>query len=765
VSAPVTGRRIAVQGIVQGVGFRPWVYHLARDLGVAGSVQNGPEGVTIDAFAPAPVLDELVARLASDPPAAARIDAVAWSPLVSAAPAGFAIVASASAGAPRASIPPDLATCDACAREIRDPAARRYRYPFTNCTHCGPRFSIATAVPYDRPSTTMAGFPLCADCQREYDDPGDRRFHAQPIACPRCGPRLALLDTAGAPTSAADPIAAVAALLARGHIVALRGLGGFHLACLAHRDDVVRELRRRKRRDEKPFAVMVRDLPAARALADLDPAAAALLGSPARPIVLVDRRGDGLAASVAPGARQLGLFLPYTPLHELLLDAVDAPLVMTSGNVSDEPMAVDSDEAVARLRGIADGFLVHDRPIATRSDDSVARIVAGAPMLLRRARGFVPAPLPVPIRFAAPVLAVGGQLKNTFCLGIDGLATLGPHVGDLDDLATYESFTAMIDRCERFLGVRPAVVAHDLHPGYQSTRYAEGRTADVHIAVQHHHAHVAAVMAEHRLAGPAVGVAYDGTGYGSDGTAWGGEILVAGYASFERVATFRPLPLPGGERAIHQPWRVALAVLDDAFGGDPPLSGLALFDPARVAPRELAAVRQLVATGAGVVRAHGVGRAFDAAAALVLARPRARFEAQLAMALEQVAEPGRGRVYHFAIDTAATPWQIDLRPTWRAVVDDLGAGVAPARIAARFHDTIAAATVRVVAAIRAERGDLPVVLGGGCFQNARLAGAVVAGLAGTPTYLPRQVPPGDGGLALGQAAVAAARLLAVKGRS
>jgi hydrogenase maturation protein HypF len=765
VSGAVAGRRIAVQGIVQGVGFRPWVYHLARRLGVAGSVQNGPEGVTIDAFAPAPVLDELVARLSTAAPPAARVDAIAWTPLAAAAPADFSIVASASAGAPRASIPPDLATCDACAREIRDPAARRYRYPFTNCTHCGPRFSIATGVPYDRPSTTMAGFPLCAECRREYEDPDDRRFHAQPIACPRCGPRLALLAADGVPVNADDPIAAAGALLRRGHIVALRGLGGFHLACLARRDDVVGELRRRKRRDEKPFAVMVRDLAAARALADVDAAAAALLTSPARPIVLVDRSGDGLAASVAPGGRQLGLFLPYTPLHELLLDAVDAPLVMTSGNRSDEPMVVDNQEALSRLRGIADGFLVHDRPIATRTDDSVARIVAGAPMIVRRGRGFVPAPLAVPIPFAAPVLAVGGQLKNTFCLGVGGLATLGPHVGDLDDLATYESFTTMIDRCERFLGVHPEVVAHDLHPGYQSTRYAEERAAEVRIGVQHHHAHVAAVMAEHHLAGPVVGVAYDGTGHGSDGAAWGGEILVAGYASFERVATFRPLPLAGGDRAVHEPWRVALAVLDDAFAGDPPLSDLPLFDAARVAPHDLRAVRQLLATGAGVVRAHGVGRAFDAAAALVLARPRARFEAQLAIALEQVAAPGPASPYPVAIETSATPWQIDLRPTWRSIVRDLGAGVAPARIAARFHEAIAAATVRVVAALRAARGDLPVVLGGGCFQNARLASAIATGLAGAPTYLPRSVPAGDGGLALGQAAVAAARLAASKGGS
>ncbi len=741
---------------MQGVGFRPWVYQLAHRLRVTGTVKNGPEGVTIDAFAPAPVLDELLVRLETELPPAARIERLRWHPLEAEAPSGFAILPSdrGASGPARASIPPDLAMCEACREEIHDPAARRFQYPFTNCTHCGPRFSIATSIPYDRPRTTMAGFPLCADCRREYEDPLDRRFHAQPIACPACGPRLAWLDAKGHRLAVADPLEAAALRLLAGDIVAVRGLGGFHLVCDALADDVVRELRRRKHRDEKPLAVMVRDLPAARAYGTLDRQETALLTSPARPIVLVAMK-DGLAPSVAPGFRQIGLFLPYTPLHELLLARVGRPLVMTSGNRSDEPMAVENDEAVTRLAGIADFFLVHDRPIATRTDDSVARVIAGEPVLLRRARGYVPGSFSAPVAFSEPVLAVGGQLKNTFCLGNRELLTLGPHVGDLDELSTTESYAAMIDRLERFLEVKPEVLAHDLHPDYETTRYARERPARLRIGVQHHHAHVAAVMAEHGLQGPVVGVAFDGTGYGPDGAAWGGEVLLAGYAGYERVATVRGLHLAGGERAIRDAWRVALAVLDDAFDGAPPLASLPLF--ATVAERDVANVRQVLRAGLQVVQAHGVGRVFDAAGALVLGRPRASFEAQLAMTLEQSAD-GHGDPYPFDLDRTRTPWEIDLRPMWRALVKELIAGRPASLVSARFHATLGAATAATVRAVLDRENVRPVVLAGGCFGNARLTAEVLRRLDGLDVHLPRRVPPGDGGLALGQAVVAAARL-------
>ncbi|MFZ5446270.1 MAG: carbamoyltransferase HypF [Myxococcota bacterium] len=742
----MTGRRIAVQGTVQGVGFRPWVYQLARQLHVAGTVKNGPEGVTIDAFAPPAVLDELLVRLERELPPAARIDSLEWQPLEAPPPVSFTIIGSDSQGAARASIPADLAMCDACRAEIHDPHARRFHYPFTNCTHCGPRFSIATAIPYDRPRTTMAGFPLCDDCRREYENPDDRRFHAQPIACPKCGPKLTWLDAQGTALDVGDPLAHAAKLLAGKAIVAVRGLGGFHLACNALNEGAIRSLRQRKHRDEKPLAVMVADLEMARRYAELTAEETALLSSPARPIVLA-RMKHGLAPSIAPGFTQVGLFLPYTPLHELLLVLARKPLVMTSGNRSEEPMAVDNDEAVRRLAGIADGFLVHDRPIATRTDDSVARIVEGAPMLLRRARGFVPESLASPLPFAEPVLAVGGQLKNTFCIGKGARLTPGPHVGDLGELSTFESFTAMAARLERFLEVSPRVLAHDLHPDYDTTRWARERGGHL-VGVQHHHAHVAAVMAEHGLKGPVLGVAFDGTGLGDDGAAWGGEFLRCTYAGFERVATLRPIALAGGERAIRDAWRLALAVLDDAFDGAPPLGRLALFNT--VSERDVKNVRQLLPSA---LPAHGAGRAFDAAAALAFGRPRANFEAQLAMTLEQAATAGAAP-FPFTIDRSETPWEVDLRPMWRAFVEELLAG---REVASRFHATLGAATAAVVTALD-EQERLPVVLSGGCFANALLTHDVLRHLGGFDVRLPRKVPAGDGGLALGQAVVAAARL-------
>lgn len=751
-----TGRRIAVQGTVQGVGFRPWVYQLARQLQLAGTVKNGPDGVTIDAFGAPPVLDELLARLKTELPPAARIDRLEWKPLDAEAPTSFAILGSDTTGPGRASIPADLAMCDACRDELHDVTARRFHYPFTNCTHCGPRFSIATSIPYDRPRTTMTGFPLCADCRAEYENPLDRRFHAQPIACPACGPRLSWLDAKGQLISLAEPLEHAAKRLLAGDIVAVRGLGGFHLACDAQAENVVRELRRRKHRDEKPLAVMVPNLAAAQALATLGPDEVALLTSAARPIVLAPvRSGTSLAPAVAPGFAQLGVFLPYTPLHELLLELVGRPLVMTSGNRSDEPMAVENDDAVSRLAGIADGFLVHDRPIATRTDDSVARIVDGAPMLLRRARGFVPESLAAPVPFKEPVLAVGGQLKNAFCVGAGTRLTLGPHVGDLDDLSTVEDAARMIDRLEHFLEVAPDVIAHDLHPDYESTRYARERSAHTRIAVQHHHAHVAAVMAEHGLRGPVIGVAFDGTGYGTDGAAWGGELLVATYAGFERVATLRPMGLAGGEKAIRDAWRVALAVLDDAFDGAPPLERLPLFDA--IVANDVGNVRQLLKTGLQVTRAHGAGRVFDAAAALILGRARSSFEAQLAMTLEQTAT-GEGAPWPFELDRSTTPWELDLRPMWRALVRDMLAGRPPSELAASLHATLVAATAHTVRAVAVREGTRAVVLGGGCFANARLTSGVRSLLNDFDVSLPRRVPAGDGGLALGQAVVAAAQL-------
>ena len=577
-SGPLGGRRIDIRGIVQGVGFRPWVFRLAGVHGLGGWVRNDARGVTIEAFGPPPALDAFVAALQRTPPPAAHIDELIAVPIAWRPAAAFDIVASAPSTNRRVSIPADLATCTDCLREIRDPADRRYGYPFTNCTNCGPRFTIAADIPYDRPNTTMAPFVMCPACQAEYGSPSDRRFHAQPNACPACGPRLWLAGPDGREIAGPDPIAAAAEAVSRGLVLAVKGLGGFHLACDATNPDAVALLRARKRRDEKPFAVMAVDLAEAETLALLDDEERRLLLSVERPIVLARRRAPApIADGVAPGNPLVGLLLPYTPLHHLLLEVVRRPLVMTSGNLSDEPLAYRNEEAIARLAGVANRFLLHDRDIDTRCDDSVARVVAGAPMVLRRSRGYVPRGIPAHGCFAEPVLACGALLKNTFCFGAGGTAYLGPHIGDLENLETFDAYEHAIGRMERFLGVRPAIIAHDLHPDYLSTRYANSRPETPKVGVQHHHAHVCAAMAEHGLGGPVIGVAYDGTGLGTDGAAWGGEILVADYTRVARVATFRPIRLAGGDRAIRQVWRQAVALLDDAFGGEGPTERFPVF--------------------------------------------------------------------------------------------------------------------------------------------------------------------------------------------
>ncbi|WP_245529963.1 carbamoyltransferase HypF [Anaeromyxobacter dehalogenans] len=746
-----------MSGTVQGVGFRPFVYRLAHQTGVTGRVRNDAAGVTIEAFGSPAALDAFQARLVSDRPPAASIAALR-AEVIPAEPAPrFEIVESGRSAERRVAIPPDLATCPECLRELGDPADRRHRYPFTNCTACGPRFTIALDVPYDRPATTMAGFRMCPACAREYGDPLDRRFHAQPNACPACGPRVALRDAAGAPRPSADPIRDCADLLRAGGIAAVKGLGGYHLACDASAPAAVRTLRERKRREEKPLAVMVADLDAARALAEVSPAEAALLTSPERPIVLCRRRPDAaLAAEIAPGSPIVGLMLAYAPLHHLLLADAGVPLVMTSANLSDEPIAFEDGEALARLAGIADLFLVHDRAIASRCDDSVARVVAGRPMVMRRSRGFVPRPVRTARRFARPVLAAGAQLKNACCLARGDEATLGPHVGDLDGLETYGAFEAAVARLETFLAFRPELLACDLHPLYLSTRWARERAGALAlplVEVQHHHAHAAACMAEHGLEGPALALCWDGTGLGTDGASWGGELLLAEAARFDRLATFRPVPLAGGDRAIRDPWRIALAALLDAFGEDAPLDRLPLF--AGVPARELEVVRRMLATGLNAPPAHGAGRAFDAAGALALCRPSARFEGQVALALDAAAHGHEAAPYPFDLDASGPVEALDLRPLWRALAADVLAARPAGEMSARFHAALAAAGAEQVRRAARRTGKLPVVLTGGCFQNARLAEAIRARLDGEfAVYQHGEVPPGDGGIALGQAVVA-----------
>jgi hydrogenase maturation protein HypF len=747
----VVARSVEVRGVVQGVGFRPFVWRLANRHGITGWVRNRGGVVEILAEGAEADLEAFCRAIAEDPPPLARVEDVRWSP---ARPGGFTtfeVDESLEEAAGERLISPDVATCEACLRELFDPADRRYRYPFINCTDCGPRFTIIEALPYDRERTSMRAFPMCADCEREYHDPADRRFHAEPVACPACGPTLRLVDRRGRALEG-DPVSRVAELLLEGRIVALKGLGGFHLACLATDERVVAELRRRKRRPHKPFAVMVADLEAARERFELSASEGQLLGSPQAPIVLVRDLGT-LAPSVAPGHRRQGAMLPSTPLHHLLLREVGTPLVMTSGNVSDEPICIDDEEALRRLRDIADAFVLHDRAIVARYDDPVTRCWRGAPVVLRRARSYAPAPIELPVA-VGPLLGVGAELHGAFCLASGTHAFLSQHVGDLDSDEAMRAYTDALERYRTLFGIEPEVVAHDLHPDFLSTRLAE-ETGLPRVAVQHHHAHVAATMAEHRLEGEVIGVAFDGFGLGEDGTAWGGEFFVCDASRAERAGHLRPVPLPGGDAAVRQPWRMAIAHAQDA-GVLPAALGLLGERPMEELEVVLAQVRgdlpsPLTSSG---------GRLFDAISALAGICDEATYEGQPAMLLEQAALSSATREYVFDLAPQDGRLVLDTRPIVAAVVKDLVRGRSPGEVAGRFHRTLAAAILEVCRAIRGGTGLGRVVLGGGVFQNDLLLSDVVARLetCGFEVYVPRRVPVGDGGVALGQVLVAHARL-------
>jgi hydrogenase maturation protein HypF len=761
-------RAITIRGIVQGVGFRPFVYSLASRLGLGGFVRNQTGSVVIEVEGEPSFLEHFLTELTTRPPPLARIDEVLWKARPPRGEQRFRIEASEEDGGKIVFISPDVGTCDACLAELFDPTDRRYLYPFLNCTNCGPRLTIVRKVPYDRAHTTMAAFALCPRCLREYHDPADRRFHAQPTACPACGPRLAVLDAAGRPVETASPLTLVVAQLRQGRIVAVKGLGGYHLACVADRADVVAELRRRKHRDEKPFAVMVTDLAAAQRLCEVAPDERELLLSPRRPIVLLRKRlGVSVAEAVAPRNPSLGVLLPYTPLHHLLLRALDGvPLVLTSGNRSDEPIAFDDSDARARLAGIADYFLTHDRPIHLRCDDSVTRVVAGAELPIRRSRGYAPQPLPLPMACPVPMLALGGQLKATFALGRGRHAFLSHHLGDLDDYAAYRAYVEAIDHYERLFPVGPEVIVHDLHPDYASTRYAHGRRGQtgglLTRAVQHHHAHMASCMAENGLNEPVIGVTFDGTGYGTDGAVWGGEFLTGDFRAFRRSAHWRYVPMPGGDQAIREPWRMALAYLTDAREDDSLLRD-------RVPAPARAVVHQMIERQFHTPLTSSVGRLFDGVAALAGVRDRVSYEGQAAMELEALATdvPPAG-VYPFEVaetgagDPAGTTLLIDTRRLIAAVAGEARSGVAPGIIGRRFHSTMVEIISDVCGRTRRQTGLGVVVLSGGVFLNALLLSEAVVGLTadGFRVYRHRLVPPNDGGLSYGQLAVAAAQAVA-----
>jgi hydrogenase maturation protein HypF len=766
-------RAIQIEGIVQGVGFRPYVHHLASRLALAGFVCNETGSVLIEIEGQSSEVDEFLAELLREPPPLARIEHVSWSRQSPRGDSGFEIKPSQGTTDGPIYISPDVATCPECLRELCDPDDRRFGYPFLNCTQCGPRLTIITGAPYDRPHTTMAAFEMCAECRAEYQTPPDRRFHAQPTACARCGPRLSLHLADGAETSAADALAAFADALRAGQIGALKGLGGFHLTCDARSEVAVAQLRARKHRDEKPFAVMVADLLMAQSLCEISDAEAALLTSPRAPIVLLRRRERArIASAVAPGNPSLGVMLPYTPLHHRLLQRLaGVPLVMTSGNRSDEPMAYENASALELLQGIADIFLMHNRPIRVRCDDSVVCVATGGELLLRRSRGYAPEPVSLPKTFDAPILAVGGQLKGTFALGRQREAFLSHHLGDLDHLGAYQAFERDVVLYEELFGIHPQIIAHDLHPEYASTHYAQARAESEGqrlVAVQHHHAHLASCLAEHGRTQSAIGVIFDGTGYGADGAIWGGEFLVGNLGGFQRAAHLRYTRMPGGERAIREPWRLAVANLIDAE-----------VDPAiladRVSPVQMRTIRTMLARGVNSPHTSSMGRLFDAVAALAGVRTHVSYEGQAAIECEWLATAAdAGEAYPFELHASSTTLsgtaskkqcdqaqsprtQIDVRPMIRAIAADVRGGLEARRIARRFHTTITEIIVSVCSLIRDDWGMESVVLSGGVFMNALLLAESVERLrnVGFEVLRHRRVPPNDGGLSLGQLAVAA----------
>jgi hydrogenase maturation protein HypF len=815
VAATMCRMRVRVSGTVQGVGFRPFVFRLAEELALAGWVRNDERGVEVEIEGEREAVAAFLDRLSADAPPLAQVEDVTAEPLPVRGERAFLIARSVCEHDADTPVSADAATCSECLAELTDPDDRRFRYPFVNCTNCGPRFTIVRGVPYDRPLTTMAGFTMCAACRAEYEDPRDRRFHAQPNACPACGPRVRLVGAGGGIGAAAvanprfdaaaadrtlaaavadstlddaavdlrsDAIAATVRLIAAGAIVAIKGLGGFHLACRADDTGTVARLRARKRREDRPFALMVADLDGASRLALVGNEEARLLRAPARPIVLAPRRADvRVALGVAPGAPEIGLMLPYTPLHHLLMADVGElgvdVLVMTSGNVSEEPIAYEDADALARLAPIADAFLLHDRPIQMRTDDSVVRAVRvgkrPCTQVLRRSRGYVPASLGLPIT-APPLLACGAELKSTFCVARGGRAWVSHHIGDLKGYETLRSFGEGVAHFERLFAVSPEVIAHDLHPDYLSTGYALERTAAIEaaggrsehahaglvlIGVQHHHAHLAACLAEHGEIGPAVGAVFDGSGYGTDGTVWGGELLVGDLWDFERAGHLRAVRLPGGDMAVREPWRMACAWLAQACGEVDELPSLPSTLADRVTPDRWETIARLARSELAPV-ATSVGRLFDAVAALCGVRPTVNYEGQAAIELEGAVDHTEHGEYAIALESNDEVLELDPRAAVSAIASERAAGVPIGAVAARFHNGLARATARACEQLAGTRGLNTVVLSGGVFQNRVLLGRTIAELeqAGLRVLVPERLPPGDGGISYGQAAVAAARL-------
>ncbi|NNG02166.1 MAG: carbamoyltransferase HypF [Desulfobacteraceae bacterium] len=756
-TSEIIARRLNVNGIVQGVGFRPFVFQLARNHKLTGTVSNTASGVDIHVEGCPADIDSFMEDLATRHPPLAHIVEMTHLPSAVTGAVEMTIAASRAGSARATLISPDVSVCRDCLNEMMDPKDRRFGYPFTNCTNCGPRYTIIDDIPYDRLKTSMRHFVMCDHCQSEYDNPRDRRFHAQPNACPVCGPHVSLHDAGGRKLPGEDPIGRTAELIKAGHILAVKGLGGFHLVVDAENDEAVARLRERKHREEKPLAVMALDLDHVRRFARVSPEEATLLSGIQRPIVLLKKREHAiLSGRISPRNHYYGVMLPYTPLHYLLLAHDFTALVMTSGNLSEEPIAIGNGEAFGRLGRIADFFLVHNRDIYLRSDDSIVRVSSGSTRFIRRSRGYVP--IPVFLKRPLPrIIACGAELKNTVCLTRDRQAFLSQHIGDLENLATEDFYGMTIDHLKRILDIKPAIIACDLHPDYASTRYARGQRGMTLVEVQHHHAHIVSCMAENKVDGRVIGLAFDGTGYGPDGAVWGGEVLIADAGDFTRAAYLRYVAMPGSSAAIREPWRMAVAYLLDTFGEsglDIDLPVLRTIDP------------QKVRILAGIIRkkinsplTSSLGRLFDGVAAILGIRFAVAYEGQAAMELEMAADESVTDAYAVAIDIG-DPYLIPVAPIIKGVVEDIRQHVPVAIISARFHQTLVNVFTDVCVRLRADTGLDQVALSGGVFQNSMLLGRMVNSLdtGGFTVHTHKSVPTNDAGISLGQAVIAAAKV-------
>jgi hydrogenase maturation protein HypF len=758
--------QILVRGIVQGVGFRPYVFSLARRRALRGQVLNNTTGVLIDVEGENNQIEEFINDLKLNPPPLSLIESVERRDSLGRSHyLDFRIIESATEGKKFVPISADIATCLDCLRELLDPNDRRYRYPFINCTNCGPRFTIIEDIPYDRAQTTMRDFPMCDACRAEYENPLDRRFHAEPIACPRCGPSLSLTDASGQAFAREadgdeDIIARARQLLSSGMILAVKGIGGFHLACDALNAEAVGRLRRRKYREDKPFALMANAVEAVRDYCFVSRAEEDLLTSVHRPIVLLKKKpGVSIPEAIAPGATTLGFMLPYTPLHYLLLENSERPIVLTSGNISDEPICYEDVDARERLCDIADYLLLHNRRIHMRTDDSVARIHDGQEMILRRSRGFAPAPVSTAFKFGREILACGAELKNTFCLTRGNYAFVSHHIGDLENLETLRSFKQGIEHFRRLFHLQPEVVVHDLHPEYLSTKYALALDDQLtKVGVQHHHAHVASCMADNRIEGEVIGVAMDGLGFGHDGRMWGGEFFVADFVEAERVAHLDYVPMPGGAKAIREPWRMAAVYLHRAVGSD--FLKLKIPFAQNVNARAWTTLQRMTATGTNSPETSSMGRLFDALSSLLGLKQRVNYEGQAAIELEAIAEQNCTESYEFELTADANI--IKAEPVIRRAVEDLLNGLSPQKVSAKFHLGVAHLIANIAHHVRDERRLSRVVLSGGVFQNMLLLESARRLLKedGFEVFTHSRVPPNDGGISFGQAAIANARIMA-----